>query len=367
MNLPKLAVDRPITATMALVSVLVVGGIALFRLPLAYLPEVDAPFIGVDIPYPNSNPSQVEREITKPVEEVLSTLQGVKKLHAESTADGAQFWCEFDWGQELDIVRMQVSEKMDQIEPSLPDGIGEIRIFSFNTNSMPVIQGRIASEGVDLSQNYDLLESRVLNPIRRVPGVARVDLDGVAPRELYIDLILDKVKEHRIDIGRLARQLQSAGTNVVLGQVDEGGLRYTARSLGTFETVEAISQLVISEQGLRLGEIAQVTYEEPLIAWGRHLDGNPAIALEVFKESTANTVEVVRAVNQVLGDEIDRDPLLQGISVFVWEDQADEITSGISGLRTAGLIGALLAVLSLYFFLRRLDSTLIVSLSIPFS
>ncbi|MEE9534470.1 MAG: efflux RND transporter permease subunit, partial [Acidimicrobiia bacterium] len=263
MNLPKLAVHRPITATMALVSVLVVGGIALFRLPLAYLPEVDAPFIGVEIPYPNSNPSQVEREVTKPVEEVLSTLQGVKTLHATSTADGAQLFCEFDWGQELDIVRMQVSEKMDQIEPSLPDGIGEIRIFSFNTNSMPVIQGRISSHGVDLSENYDLLESRVLNPIRRVPGVARVDLNGVAPRELYIDLVLDKVKEHGVDIGRLARQLQSAGTNVVLGQVDQGGLRYTARSLGTFETVEAISQLVISEQGLRLGEIAEVTYEEP--------------------------------------------------------------------------------------------------------
>ncbi|HVS03324.1 MAG TPA: efflux RND transporter permease subunit, partial [Thermoanaerobaculia bacterium] len=367
MNLPKLAVRRPITATMALLSVLVVGGIALFRLPLAFLPEVDAPFLVVSVPYPNSNPSQVEREITRPVEEILSTLPGLKKLQAESTADGAQFFCEFSWGKSLDVVRMQVSEKMDQVEPSLPAGIGEVQIFSFNTSSMPVVQARIAAQGVDLSQNYELLESRVVNPIRRVPGVARVDLNGVEPRELYIDLILAEIQEHRVDVGRLARQLQGAGTNLVLGEVADQGLRYTARSLGSFPSIAAIAELVIDERGLRLGDVAEISYQEPPIAWGRHLDGRDAVAMEVFKESTANTVEVVRAVNRILHEEVDADPLLAGISIFVWEDQADAITGGITGLRTAGLIGALLAVFSLWFFLRRFDSTFIVSLSIPFS
>ncbi len=108
-------------------------------------------------------------------------------------------------------------------------------------------------------------------------------------------------------------------------------------------------------------------YEEPPIEYGRHLEGRAAIAFDVYKESTANTVEVVRGVTRVLTEEIDRDPLLEGINVFVWEDQAQEITDGIDGLKAAGVIGALLAILSLYFFLRRLDSTLIVSLSIPFS
>ena len=366
MSLPKLAVHRPITATMALVSILIIGGIALTRLPLAYLPEVDAPFIGIEVPYPNSNPTQVEREITKPLEEVLSTLPGMKTLHAESTADGAELWCEFQWGDSLDVVRMQVSEKIDQIEPSLPDTIGEIRIFSFNTSSMPVVQGRVSADGVDLSSNYELLEARVLNPIRRIEGVARVALEGVAPRELYIDLILDKVKEHRVDVGALAQQLQGAGTNLVLGEVEHQGLRYTARSLATFESIEEIGELVIQTSGLQLNDIAEISYEEPPIGVGRHLDGQYAIGLEIFKESTANTVEVVEAVISAL-NEIDKDPLLDGINVFVWEDQAEQITGGINSLRVAGLFGALLAVFSLYFFLRRFDSTFIVSLSIPFS
>lgn len=106
LSLPTLAVRRPITTAMLLISVLVFGGIAAQRLPLAYLPELDVPFIGVRIPYPDSNPAQVEREIAKPVEEVLSTLSGIKKLRSSSDADGAWVQLRFDWGEDLDIVRM---------------------------------------------------------------------------------------------------------------------------------------------------------------------------------------------------------------------------------------------------------------------
>ena len=367
MNLPTLAVRRPITTAMILVSILLVGGIAFYRLPLAFLPSLDAPFMFVQIPYPNSHPRQIEKEITKPVEEILSTLSGVKKLNSTTDADGAQFFMEFSWGQEIDVIRMKVSEKMDQVEPTLPSDIGPILIFSFNTNDIPVVQGRIAAEGVDLSQNYELLEARILNPLRRINGVARVDLNGVEPRELFVDLILDKIKEHSVDVGSLARLLQSVSSNLVLGRAESGGLRYTVRSLGSFDSMEALADLVIDERGLRLGEVAEITYEEPPLTFGRHLDGKYAVALEIYKESTANTVEVVREVNRVVEDEINHDPLLKGIQLWVWEDQGEEITSGIDGLKKAGLTGALLATLSLWFFLRRFDSTVIVAMSIPFS
>jgi HAE1 family hydrophobic/amphiphilic exporter-1 len=367
MNLPTLAVRRPITTAMILVSVLLVGTIAFYRLPLAFLPTVDAPFMFVQIPYPNSHPVQIEKEITKPVEEILSTLSGVKSLNSETSADGANFFMEFTWGQEIDVIRMKVSEKMDQVEPTLPPDIGPILIFSFNTNDIPVVQGRIAAEGVDLSQNYELLEARILNPLRRVNGVARVDLNGVEPRELFVDLILDKIKEHSVDVGGLAQLLQSVSSNLVLGRAESGGLRYTVRSLGAFDSIESLSDLVIDERGLRLGEVAEITYEEPPLTFGRHLDGKYAVALDVYKESTANTVDVVREVTRVVNEDINNDPLLKGIQLWVWEDQAEEITSGIDGLKKAGLTGALLATLSLYFFLRRTDSTLIVAMSIPFS
>jgi HAE1 family hydrophobic/amphiphilic exporter-1 len=352
---------------MLLLSVLVIGGIAAFRLPLAYLPEIDVPFIGVQVPYPSSNPQQIEREIAKPVEEVLATLPGVKKLNSTSNADGAEFFVEFDWGNELDIVRMLVSEKMDQVEQELPAGIGEIVIFSFNTSDIPVVQGRISAQGVDLASNYELIEARVVNRLRRVPGVARVTLEGVEPREIFVDLVLDKLKLHAVDVGALLAKLQGASSNLVLGQVDDSGLRFTARAVGEFLSVDQLRELRIDERGLRLSDIAEISYEQPPIGYGRHLDRSYAVALEVYKESTANTVDVVESVFRVMHDEIDKDPLLQGINVFVWEDQGEIITNGIRGLLLAGLAGSLLAVFSLYFFLRRFDSTFIVSLSIPFS
>lgn len=367
MNLSKLAVTRPITTAMLLISVLVLGGIAMARLPLAYLPEVDAPFIGVQISYPNSNPSQMEKEIIKPVEEVLATLSGVKTLNARADADQAQFFLEFDWGQELDIVRMQVSEKMDQIKPDLPANIGEIVIFSFNTNDIPVVQARVSAKGVDLSESYDLIEARILNRLRRVPGVAKVDLDGVAPREINIDLVLDRVREHNVDVGELIGLLRGSSTNLVLGQVEDSGMRFTARAVGEFSSMAEIGNLVINDRGLRLMDVAEITYEEPPYPHGRHLDMQFAVGLDVFKESTANTVEVVREVMKVINQDINNDPLLQGVTLFVWEDQAAEISGGLNGLLKAGTLGALLAIFSLYFFLRRLDSTFIVSLSIPFS
>ncbi len=367
MSLPSLSVTRPVTTLMGLLSILVVGGIAFARLPLAFLPTLDAPFIGIEIPYPNSNPTQVEKEIAKPVEEILSTLQGVKKLRSTSTADGAEFEMEFTWGNDLDIVRMQVSEKMDQVKPTLPAGIGDIVIFSFNTNDIPVVQARIAAEGVDLSRNYELLESRVANRIRRVPGVARVDLEGVLPREISIDLVLDKVRAHGVDVGNLIERLRGATASVVLGQVSQSGLRYSARVVGAFDSLEALGGLPVNDRGLKLSDVAEITYEEPPIGIGRHLDGQYAVGVTVFKESTANTVEVVRAVHRTIKEDIDRDPLLKGVKLFVFDDQAKEITQGIDGLTSSGIVGSLLAVGILYLFLRRVDSTLIVSFCIPFS
>ena len=367
MSLPRLAVRRPVATAMLLASILVFGALAAARLPLAFLPEVDAPFIGIEIPYPDSSPAEVDREITEPVEDRLATLSGVKKLHSTSGADGANFELEFAWGEDLDVVRMRVSELMDQVEAELPTGVGEILIFSFSTSDIPVVEARISAEGVDLSESYELLEARVLNRLRRVPGVARVDLGGVEPKEIDIDLALDEIKAHNVDVGQLLETLRRSAENLVLGEVREGGLRYTARALGGFASVDELRDLVIDPRGLKLSDVAEVTYEEPPLDYGRRLDGKDAVALTIFKESTANTVETAQAVMRVIEEDIGSDPLLQGVSVFVFDDQAEEILNSLNGLTRSGMIGALLAVVVLYFFLRRLGSTLIVSLSIPFS
>jgi len=262
---------------------------------------------------------------------------------------------------------MLVREKLDQARPGLPRDIGEIQVYSFNTTDIPIVQARISAPGVDLSQNYALLEQRIVNRLRRIPGVARVQLGGVEPRQIFVDLRIEKLTAHRVDVGALIQRLRSSNSTLALGPVSQDGRTFAARAVGSLKSLDEVSALVINDQGLRLGDIADLRYEEPPVDYGRHLNREQAIALDVFKESTANTVRTVEAVQRMITEEIANDPLLKGISLFTWEDQAREIRSGLEGLTTAGLQGALLAVLVLYYFLRRWDSTLIVSAAVPIS
>ena len=368
MSLPRLGVTRPVTGFMLLVSTVVIGAMSALRLPLEFFPRLSIPFVAVVVPYPNSNPTQVEKTIARPLEEALATLPDLKRLRSRSGADECEVHLEFEWGLSLDVVRMLVREKVDQVRASLPAEIGDIQLHSFSTSDIPVIQGRISAAGVDLSQNYDLLDKRIADRIRRVPGVARVSLGGVEPREIWVDLRIDRIKAHNADLGRIVPRLREASATLALGKVrDRGGRTYAARAVGAFSTLEELGRLVLDDRGLRLGDLADIRYEEPPTSFGRHLNRERAIAFDVFKESTANTVATVDGVNAVVREEIATDPLLKGINLFVWQDQAREIRSGIEGLSSSGLQGAALAILVLFFFLRRWDSTLIVSASIPIS
>ena len=197
MSLPKLAVNRPITTLMLLAAVLVMGGISLFKLPLEFYPRLDLPFVMVIVPYPNSNPAQIEKTLARPLEEALATLPELKRMRSMSSADECQIQMEFAWGLDLDVLRTLVREKVDQVRPTLPDDVQQVYTFSFDTGDIPVMQARLSAEGVDLSDNYELIETRIVNRLRRVPGVARVDLHGVAPREVFIALRLADIKERR--------------------------------------------------------------------------------------------------------------------------------------------------------------------------
>lgn len=367
MGLVRLAIARPVTALMLLVSLILIGGIAITRVPLAFLPEVDVPIIAIEVSSPDSSPRQVQRDIIEPIEEALATLPGVKSMQSTATADEARITLEFDWGESLDIVRMQVSEKLDVVRPKLPTRVRHVGVSSFSTTDIPVVEARISAKGVDLSQSYALLESRILAPLRRLPGVARVEINGVEPRRVFVDLIHDRIEAHQIRIEPLVQRLQGASAEVVLGRVADGAQRLTVRGLGTMTSLDDLKRLPIGIEALRLADIAEITYEEPPVGYGRHLGGRQAIGLSVYKESTANTVAVVDAVMSTIEHDISEDPRLEGVKVFVWEDQAEHIRAGIDGLQRAGLIGALMAVLCLYAFLRRIDSTIIVALSIPFS
>lgn len=367
MKLWDLSVKKPVTVFMAMVCLLVLGGISLQRLKLAFLPKVDFPGIWVVASYPNYNPMILEREVTKKLEEGLSTIKGVRKVSSRTSADQVMVRLQFDWGMELDLIRLEVGLKLEEIKPNLMPGLRFIDVQSFNTEEIPVIQGRISAPGIDLSENYDLLEKHIKQKIERIPGVAKVELGGVLPKEISIDLRLDKIKEHGVDVGQVVRSLSRDNLNLSAGKIHANGLTYNLRGQGKIVDMDEYGETRVNDQGLRLKDIAEIYYEEPPIGYKRHLDGDAALAIEVLKESNANTVEVAAEVNRVIKDEIAKDPVLDGITLLVWGDQGKDITKGLDGLTEAGYYGAFFAVFVLFLFLRRLDATLIVATAIPIS
>ncbi len=366
MKITELSLARPVGVLVGVLLLTVLGAVSVTRLPLEFLPRKDFPFIGVYVPYPNAVPAQVEKEIARPVEEVLATLGDVKEMFSRSESDGAFVGVRFEFGRDVDVLRLEVKEKLDQVRPLLPSDVQNLFIFTFNTNDIPIMVGRISAHGRDLASAYDLLDRHVIKPLERVDGVGRVQVDGVLPADISIYLDIDRVLEHGVDVQALFDRIASANLDLGLGKVHLDGNRYRIRAIGEFTSVDELENLLVDQRGVRLRDVADVVYDEPNPTYRRRLNGEPAVAFEIQRASGANIVDVSRGVHETL-DAIREDPALDGIDVVLFFDQAEQITGGLDGLLKSGMIGSVLALGVIFVFLRRFVTTAVISVAIPFS
>jgi len=363
MSPARFAMDRPVTIVMIFVSMIAVGLISSRLIPLEYFPGVDVPFIVLDMPYQGSTPEEVEREITRPAEEVIATLSGIKRLESTSSSNGSRLEVQFDWGTDVAVKAVEARERMEAIRDQLPADLRRINVLKFNFTDQPVLTLRISSAR-DLSTAYDMLMRNLVRPLERVPGVARVVFQGIEPREIRIELIADRVISHGIDLNQLQALLRQVNFSDSAGLISDSETRYRVNPRGEFRSLDDIKDLVINEDGLRLSDIAEITYDSKRRDYARHLDRKYAIGVSIYKESGANLVDVGRrALEEV--DRIGKTPEMRGINLFFLENQSEGVTESLSDLLKAGVLGAFLSLFVLYFFLRSIQTTLMVSLSIP--
>lgn len=368
MTLPELAVKRPIATLMALISLLVLGVIALSRLELAFMPEAEQKRLIVVVNYQNASPKAIERMIVKPLEESLASINGLEHMWSRSDNNGARVNLNFDLDTNMDLVRAEVRERIDRTRDELPEDVERI-VISSNWNPREtgetILEARIAS-GRDLSKSYELLERKIVRPLERIAGVAVVTLDGVNPREVKINLDLERIKKYRIDPRDVRRSIALNNKNSALGVMRSEETKISLRALGALTSLDEIKQLPIINSTLKLQDVADITFLEPPLEYGRHLDGDFAIGLNVAKESTANTIEITEAVHQRIAAMQD-DPELDGINFLVWQDQGKEIKNTLGDLQQTGFFGAILATIVLFVFLRKITTTLVAVSCIPFS
>jgi HAE1 family hydrophobic/amphiphilic exporter-1 len=364
MSVAEFSIKRPVTTVMFFVSLFVVGLIAAVRLPLEAFPSVTFPGIFLQLPYSGSTPEEVERTVLRPVEEAVSTMTGIKRMDGSAKADSASLFIQFsDWERDASIAASDARERIDAIRDELPEDLQRYFVLKFSTSDEAVVKVRLASDR-DMTREYDMIDREFKRRLERIAGVARVDVLGAPPNEVEIAISSDRLSAHGVGLNELNTRLRDVNFSVSAGQIDDGGKRLRVQPVGEIVDLDQYRNIVIDDKGTRLGDVADVVFKPSRMNYGRRLDGRPAVGLDIFKERSANLVQVSRDVLAEV-NAIAKDPALNGVEVLVVEDQGESVTSSLLELGEAGLVGLLLSIIVLYFFLRHWPSTLMVCTAIP--
>jgi HAE1 family hydrophobic/amphiphilic exporter-1 len=364
LNLTKLAIKKPVTTLMLCLTMLMMGVAATQLLPLEKWPGIDIPEMMISAPYQASTPAEVERLITKPLEEALATMGGIQRLNSTSTEHGAQIGIEVEWESSLTGKAIEAREKIDAVRHLLPEDLQRVFVYQFSTADMPILTLRISSER-ELQNSFQLLNNYLKKPLERMQGVSKVELYGVDQRQISIRLLSERVASHNVDILQLTQILQAHNFTINAGSLKSATNTIRISPKGEFTELNDIRGLMVKDN-VYLGDVADVLFEQPERIDGRHLDRSYAIGVNIFKESSANLVDVAgRVVTAV--DEISESSQFSGINIFMMEDQAKGVIDSLSDLLMAGAIGAALSFIVLFLFLRNTTATVLVVASVPFS
>jgi len=365
MTLSEYAVKRPITMFMIMLLIVVLGWISLNRLPLAFMPEMSSTRLSISVPYSSSSPEEVERLITQPIEDLVSTVSNLDNVSSTSSASGANIMVEFKDGTDMDIATMEIRDRIDRAWQYLPDDVEQIRIRHWQSSDMPVFYFSISGDR-SKADLVDFVNNTLQPRIERIDGVANVDVWGVDRKQIMVQLNQSLLRAHHIDVYQLIQSIRSNNVNISGGFVYDGGRKFTVRTIGEFKEISQIADVPIRGSNIHLRDVAKVTYDYPEKKRYRRLNGKDAVVLSIYKASTANVVDVSKRIKRLLNT-IQKDPQYGHLNIQIFRDQSQEILKSINSLKWAGIFGAILAILVLFAFLRKWRSTLIISLAIPIS
>ncbi len=367
MRLPEFSVRRRITITMIFVAILIFGVLCLKRLKLDMLPKITPPVISVITFYPGANASDVESNVTKYLEDELTTVNNLDKITSISKDNLSVVNCTFKWGTNLDTASNDVRDKVDLAKPKLPDDVEKSLIFKFSSSSFPIVIAAITATE-SYPQLYQITDKMIADPLKRVPGVGTVILRAGLERQINVFLHRDKLEAYKISMQKLKAILKAENINLPAGDIKTGRFDFNLRIVGRFKNPKALNNLVIGQHKghiLYLKDVATIQdgFKEQIEkAWG---DGRPGMVLMIQKQSEANTVEVVDAVMAKFKEIKKRIP--QDVRIKIIIDSARDIKNSIRDLSKTVYFGGLLVILITLLFLRKFRSSLIIALTIPFS
>ena len=367
MSIYKNAVNKPITTILIFVAVVVMGIFSLMQVPIDLFPEMDPPYISVITSYPGANASEIETNITDPLENALNAVDNLKEITSTSEDNVSQVTLEFEWGSNLDEAANDIRDAVDRIISVLPEEVDRPTIFKFNTSMFPVIFYAITAD-----ESYPglekILDEKIINPLNRIEGVGTVGLAGSPQRIVYVESDPKLLDAYNLTVEQLGNVIAAENSNLPSGSVKMGDIDYQLQVRGEFSTSEMIENLVVGNMAgkpVYIRDVATVRDSLRDVSLDQRINGKQGVRMFVMKQSGANTVKVASEVKEMI--KTLQNDLPPDIKMEVIVDSSDFIQRSISNL-TQTLLWALLAiVLVILFFLGRWRATFIVAIIIPIS
>jgi HAE1 family hydrophobic/amphiphilic exporter-1 len=365
MNMSELSVRRPVTILMMIFIVIIIGFVSLSKLPIDLYPNFEIPVAIVNTGYEGVGPQEVEALITKPVEDVLGTVENIKNVSSITSEGRSIVIAEFEFGTDMEFASLNMREKIDMITSFLPDAATKPMVLKIDPNALPIMELSVIGGNLEKTQLFaeDVLKSR----LERIEGVASVDVSGGYEKEVRIQLGEAELVAYGLDLNTISQVLRAENINLPGGSVDQGSRTLTIRTVGEFTSIEDIRNLPVplqSGQKVMLKDIANVSFEYKSLGSIYKTDGERSISLSIQKQSGVNTVQVARRIKAAYAKfQADYPEYTFNVS----SDQSIFIEKSIANVTSSAVVGGLLAILVLFIFLRNLRTTFVIAVSIPIS
>jgi len=351
---------------MVTLTLMVVGLVGYFRLPLDFFPDVSLPIFTVIVPYPGAGPDQVEREVAEPIEEALASIGGLDELRSFCRENVAVVVARFSMDSDPALVGDEIRDRVSAVRYTLPDDTRDPIYRRLDPSAMPIMTWAVSSEGSPM-ETREITDRLVKPAVERVPGVGSVEVSGGREREIRIELDLPKMAELRIPLMRVIQLVGYDTRDIPGGVVELGNRRMGLRSSGQVESLDELGSIVVQPlpSPIYLRDIAEIVDGEVDRSTTTRVDGAEAVTFAVIKESGANTVAVVRDVRRAMASL--EELLPEGARVEPVIDLSDMVRDMNAEMRTALLLGALFAILVIYLFMADWRATLITAVALPTS
>ncbi|HJU22615.1 MAG TPA: efflux RND transporter permease subunit [Casimicrobiaceae bacterium] len=367
MWITKTSIENPVFATMVMVAIAVLGIFSYRELRIEQMPDVDLPYISVTTFYPGAAPEAVESDVTKPIEYAVNQVAGVKRIFSNSYEGRSDVFAEFRLATDVTQAVQDVRDRVALIRPSFPKDVKDPQVLRVeNENSQPVISLAVMSPTTGLRELTSLTDQTIVKAFENQPGVARIDVNGRASRQILIQIKPNALTALGIGVDQVIEAIRDANQDVPAGRITKGGSDAIVRIDGKIKEPADFARIIVAQQGggpVYLSQVADVIDGEKEQDSISRVNGHPAITLDVQKAQDANIVDTGRNVKAAVQELRKRLP--PDVDVKVAWSRSDQVESSVNRVKSTILEGALLTVLIVFFFLHSWRSTIITGLTLP--